>query len=257
MPPISEITYSRDATVQAFRCYYQFLVAMYMDESNIAEPPEDGWGTIIRWPNFDKTDKVIDLLRHLPYVSMDIGIAPDCEFVNWHQTPAHHDGEDIKEATEPYPNEATIPPHVVGLTIHTLRGLIFLLDTELGVIYWFECMSEAKNEIEEVEDDPYDWADNGLIPDSEDQVEWRAGSGIWEITDFFEMLKTHLINLTFVPYPPDKMEAAWYGRDAHGRETLEGVQKIFRDHGWPDLRRYRKADCLAAIDAYLQTRHRI
>ena len=88
MPRVSEITYSRDATVQAFRDYFQFLVFMYMDQSNIVEPPESGWDEINPrgWVNFDKTDKVIDLLRHLPYLSMDVNIAPECEFVDWHKT---------------------------------------------------------------------------------------------------------------------------------------------------------------------------
>ena len=113
-------------------------------------------------------------------------------------------------------------------------------------------MREAKVEIPEVEDDPYDWVDDGLIP--EDQVEWRAGSGIWEIGDFFEMLKANLKTLNFVPFRPDMVQAAWYGRTAEDQETLEGVQKIYKDHGWPDLARYRKDDCLAAIDAFLKTR---
>ncbi|KAJ4379456.1 hypothetical protein N0V86_005502 [Didymella sp. IMI 355093] len=254
MPCVSEITYSRDATVQAFRDYFEFLVAMYVDESHIIEPPEDGWDTINSngWANFDKTDKVIDLLRHLPYINMDINIAPDCEFVDWHTTPADMDGADIKDATEPDPDEATIPSHIVGLTPQNTRGLTFLLDTELGVIYWHECMSEAKTEISEVEDDPYDWIDDDLIP--EDQVEWRAGSGIWEITEFFEMLKANFKTLNFVPFRPDKVQAAWYGRSAEAQESLEEVQKIYKDHGWPNLMRYRKDDCLATIEAYLKTR---
>ncbi|KAF2995703.1 hypothetical protein E8E13_003944 [Curvularia kusanoi] len=236
MPCVSEIIYSRDATVQAFRDYFKFLMAMYLDESVVVEPPEDGWDTInpIGWANFDKTDKVIDLLRHLPYINMDINIAPDCEFVDWHTIPVEMDGTDIKEATEPDPEDATIPFHIVGLTLQNTRGLTFLLDTELGVIYWRECMSEAKNEILE--------------------VEWRAGSGIWEITGFFEMLKANFKSLNFVPFRPDKFKAAWYGRSAEAQETLEGVQKIYKDHGWPDLMRYRKDDCLAAIEAYLKTR---
>lgn len=81
-PSIYEITYSRDATVKAFRNYFQFLSAMYADESQIEEPPEGRWPTISPngWPKFDKTDKVIDLLRHLPYISCSINIAPECDF---------------------------------------------------------------------------------------------------------------------------------------------------------------------------------
>lgn len=87
------------------------------------------------WHNFDKTDRVIDLLRHLPYVDMTVEVAPECELVDWHTTPANMDGEDIKEATEPHLEDAMIPSHIVGLTLQCTKGLTFLLDTELGVIY--------------------------------------------------------------------------------------------------------------------------
>jgi len=55
--------------------------------------------------------------------------------VDWHTTPANMDGEDIKEATEPHLEDAMIPSHIVGLTLQCTKGLTFLLDTELGVIY--------------------------------------------------------------------------------------------------------------------------
>lgn len=37
---IDEITYTRGATLQAFRSYFHFLLAMYLDDSNIAEQPK-------------------------------------------------------------------------------------------------------------------------------------------------------------------------------------------------------------------------
>lgn len=167
---------------------------------------------------------MIDLLRHLPYVNMEIKIAPQCEFVDWHTTPADMVGEDIKEATEPHPHDATIPSHNLGLTLQRTKGLTFLLDTELGVIYRHDCMGQGKIGISEVEDDPYDWVDDDLIP--EDQLLWRAGSKIWEITDFFRPLKAKFEMLNFVPFRRDYVRATWYGRPLSPQETLEGGQKI-------------------------------
>ncbi|RYN29170.1 hypothetical protein AA0113_g5865 [Alternaria arborescens] len=228
---------------------------MYADESVIQEPPQDGWPTISPngWPEFDKTDKVIDLLRHLPYISGFTQIAPDCDLVSWHTCRGDEDGVDFHEVSEPFEDEAKIPSHIVGLTLQGTHGLTFLLDTELGVIYWYECDSKAKVEIPEVHPDPYGWMDDGLI--SEDQADWRAGSGVWEISDFFEMLKANFRTLNFVPFHHDDVKAAYYSCGNDGRETLEEVQKIYKDHGWPDLTRYRKRDCLAAVEAYLKTRY--
>jgi hypothetical protein len=253
-PSIYGITYSRDATVKAFRGYFQFLSAMYADESIIQEPPEDGWPTISLngWPKFDKTDKVIDLLRHLPYISGFTQIAPECNFVSWHTCREDEDGVHFHEVSEPFEDEAKMPSHIVGLTSQWQKGLTFLLDTELGVIYWYECEDEAKVDIPEVHPDPYGWFDDDLI--TEDQAEWRSNGGVWEISDFFEMLKANFRTLNFVPFRYDNVRAAWHGRSDECQETLEGVQKIYKDHGWPDLKRHRKTDCLAAIEAYLKTR---
>jgi hypothetical protein len=74
-----------------------------------------------------------------------------------------------------------------------------LLDTELGVVYWPECPGEIQYCVwpEQIGPDPYGMADEGLI--SYDQAQWRAGEGVWAITDFFEMLKFHFRELNFVP----------------------------------------------------------
>jgi len=46
MARIGEIRYSWEATVEAIRNYYMFLISMYMDESMLGEPPENGWESI-------------------------------------------------------------------------------------------------------------------------------------------------------------------------------------------------------------------
>jgi hypothetical protein len=65
-----EPTYSRDECVAAFREYYAFLASMFMDPTFIIEPPADGWAEITPevMSDLGKTDEVIDLLRHLPYI---------------------------------------------------------------------------------------------------------------------------------------------------------------------------------------------
>jgi len=41
MSKVDEIAYSREATISAVRDYYQFLNDMYLDDSEIIEPPEE------------------------------------------------------------------------------------------------------------------------------------------------------------------------------------------------------------------------
>lgn len=170
----------------------------------LEEPPEQGWESINRnhWRDFGKTDEVLELLRHLPYIQAEVigrkayG-APDCEFADWQGKPVDVGGQNSNWGTEPYLDDTAIPPHIVGLTMEWENGATFLLDTQFGVIYWYECPIEVCFKDDQVEGDGYGWADDGLIP--EDQVDWRCESGVWAIKDFFEMLKRNFEQLNFVP----------------------------------------------------------
>ncbi|KAI1512572.1 hypothetical protein Ptr86124_008538 [Pyrenophora tritici-repentis] len=191
MAIISEISYLRDALVNAIRFYYHFLVSMYMDESMIDEPPENGWETIPNgWINFEKTDEVIDLLRRLPYLSYESA-------------------------------------------------------------YWPECPGVVKHTGTLLEDDPFDWEEDGLIP--EVQMKWRENSAFWAINDVFEMLKLHFETLEVVPAGRRKVEGMypWIMRSMEDQAMLAAIQKIYKYHGWPDKTRFRKEDCIADIEAMI------
>jgi hypothetical protein len=67
------MAYDRDVVVRCFRRHYELLVkAAYFDPAEIRYPPEEGWSDeqlavdILRV--FGRSEAVIDLLRHLPYI---------------------------------------------------------------------------------------------------------------------------------------------------------------------------------------------
>ncbi|KAI0590051.1 hypothetical protein TUN199_02775 [Pyrenophora tritici-repentis] len=179
MAIISEISYLRDALVNAIRFYYHFLVSMYMDESMIDEPPENGWETI---PNG---------INHVDRLIVD------------------------KSA------------------------------------YWPECPGVVKHTGTLLEDDPFDWEEDGLIP--EVQMKWRENSAFWAINDVFEMLKLHFETLEVVPAGRRKVEGMypWIMRSMEDQAMLAAIQKIYKYHGWPDKTRFRKEDCIADIEAMI------
>jgi hypothetical protein len=153
MPWLEDIFYDRDETITAVRVYYRFLTDMYMDESLIKEPPEGGWPNInqeILGP-LGKTDEVINLLAHLPYINdAEDGEAPDgtayTQFLDWPTTATdfatgREEPEDwvegIQGLTEPnpWPGEAMpVPASVVGLLSCRRDDNAYLLDTELGIV---------------------------------------------------------------------------------------------------------------------------
>ncbi|QSZ28537.1 hypothetical protein DSL72_003035 [Monilinia vaccinii-corymbosi] len=178
MPDLDEISYSREATIDAFRDYYRFLFDLYMEDSDIIEPPKGGW----------------------PTLSPEFGHLANCYWADWQSladigsVEAGVDmsglGETLKVMTEGALDD--VPAHVVGLTCGDRENKALLLDTEFGVIHWPESdgggdhrhnLDDDPSFIEPV--DPWDVDDH--VPENE--IEWRHESPAWAITGFFELLK--------------------------------------------------------------------
>ncbi|KAK4156323.1 hypothetical protein C8A00DRAFT_30818 [Chaetomidium leptoderma] len=101
---------------------------------------------------------------------------------------------------------------------------------------------------EPILDDPYDYA-------PEEEADWRAEGAAWAVADFFELLKDQFRQLCFVPlgsYTVCDMYTEFHPVN-HG--LLPMVQAIYREHGWPNLERYRKEECLRAVMALLEERY--
>jgi hypothetical protein len=255
MPELSEISYNRDACIVAVTDYYDFLTKMYLHKSCVIKPPQDGWPTITTesMKDLGKTDEVISLLRHLPYIcDMDeryrAEAIPSCIFSDW-QTAGYflglgqEGGEGLRIISENISFYKDVPPHVIGLT----RGEredddVFLLDTELGIVYWPECPGEIRHSPsrEPVEDDPYDYA-------PKNEADWRADGAAWPVSDFFELLKDQFRELNYVPVSPWRVDNVHSVYSPRRDGLISMVQSIYRKHGWPDLENYRKQECLEAI----------
>ncbi|KAI1403244.1 hypothetical protein F4819DRAFT_237305 [Hypoxylon fuscum] len=265
MPELDEISYSRDATVGAVRDYYAFLTKMYLNEDIVITPPEAGWPSITGadenlLAGLGKTDEVVGLLAHLPYIKADGDAnhrahgAPDCYFADWRalirgldEDKSNCDG--LKIITEGYDFYEDAPPHVIGLTAGAYNPL-FVLDTELGIVHWSDdCPGEIKlnPSREPVKDDPYEYA-------PENEADWRNDAPAWAIADFFELLKDQFRQLKFIPISPHTVTDVYIqGRRSEGMIPM--LQEIYHEHGWPDLERYRKRECLDAIQKALEERY--
>lgn len=150
MPELCDISYSEDECVAVIRDYYDFITKIYLDRSVIIEPPEGGWPMITpeTMGKLGKSDSVTSLLRRLPYIresESDLqrsqGSA-ECSFCDWvdqaQDLIAGRDGDDVRGDTEGEDMPDDVPAHVIGLTSGT-DSPILLLDTELGIVNWYEC----------------------------------------------------------------------------------------------------------------------
>lgn len=258
MAEIDDIEYSRDECISVVRDYYAFLTSMYLDDSVVVEPPEGGWPEITQesLKDLNKTDEVIALLRHLPYIERPDypegnQVLPGCYFAHWPDIArgaATRPPGALRLCSEPLDvDPEDIPPHVIGLTFGGRDHPDVLLDVEYGLIHWGECpeqlrfgFGEDPDWIPPVTADDADWA-----PDNE-QV-WRQNMPGWSVKDFFELAKNQYRKLKFIPSSPRRVTQLFDGCGEEQRRFATMLQNIYREHGWPDLERYDKGKCMAAV----------
>jgi hypothetical protein len=66
--------YDRDVVVNCIKRHYDLLVRMaYLDPDEILHPPPEGWSdeqlVVDTLQKRKRSERVIDLLRHMPYLS--------------------------------------------------------------------------------------------------------------------------------------------------------------------------------------------
>ncbi|KAI1840296.1 hypothetical protein JX266_013515 [Neoarthrinium moseri] len=222
MPHLADISYSQETTIAAVHYYYQFLTKPYLPPSSIIEPPEGSWPQITKESigHLGKTDEVIELLRHLPYIRDDgenetPEVAPGTRFVDW-----------ARFATRNWDRE----------------GVLLATDGD-DVIYWVKCPHAIKcaPSMEPALDDTGDYA-------PEEELGWSADGPAWAVPDLFKQLRGEFLHLKFVPTGPREVTDDYSNLSGEtGDGSTETIRKVYRDHGWPHLDRYRKEDCLKAL----------
>lgn len=96
-----------------------------------------------------------------------------------------------------------------------------------------------------IEDDLYEYA-------LEDEAEWCSGRAACIIDDLFEVLKDQFWVLNFVPIDSMGFMDVYETLHLDPAGLVSSLQKIYREHVWPDIQRYRKKGYLEAVENELQ-----
>ncbi|TPX11423.1 uncharacterized protein E0L32_007842 [Thyridium curvatum] len=260
MPELEDITYSRDATIAAVTDYYQFLTRMYMKDSHIIYPPAEGWPSIV---NADpetlralgKSDEVIALLAHLPYIrrtgnwDRDAEAIPYCYFADWQYLIArlcdptwHTTAEHLRLFTEGCDFDNLSSPHVVGLTDAGRDDPVMILDTERGIVHWEE--PDWKIRIEHFQEQIY-YDPPEDTPQAE--ADWRCEPA-WSVPYFFgHVLQSQFTSLYWIPISQQSVRPTAGSKLPEDVDMVHRVREIYRQSGWPDDEGYDKDECLEAV----------
>lgn len=247
--------YNREATIAAVTAFYQSLSTLpHFDLSDILYPPPTGWPNITKdsFSAYDKSEEVIELLRHLPYLnpySFTVGsgpkgeyhgqcdylLAPDTLCINYSDEKHHHlaDGR-IYNGEGSGPLRIEIPPWVVPLTRSVDNyGIWLLFDTTDGTATRYELIGYIY-EPDYEQDDPRMWRD-------------KCEDVTMRLKDYLGMWKEKWMSLTWLCVPGETRAHLWFHSPKEGYADDEGsqMQKILRAHGWPDD--FRKEECKEAL----------
>jgi hypothetical protein len=260
MPELHEVSYSREATIAAFRDFYQFLTKFYMSEDDIEEPPADGWPTITneRAHLLGKNDEVGELMRHLPYIRDENLLAPYTQVAHWPNLFKGYPTElQLSDGMGPVQGVRilaenleweNVPSCAFGISIGKDT---YILDTRLGIIHCAESPIRAEDvTIREAID--HDFWDLG----PENERDWRCTGPAYAIADFFEVLKQRYRDLKYLPMNAWRVEE-WSDtyEDGHYRPVLRDVRQTFKEHGWPDLSVYNKEECMKTVKKLIHDKH--
>ncbi|VUC36494.1 unnamed protein product [Clonostachys rosea] len=253
--------YDRDLIVKGLTQYYETLTQMaYFPASLIQYPPNGRWGDAA-FLQADKVkllgfnDRVVDLLRHLPYLDVDESHEDNCWSVNGRSEPQRYLednpmlNEDLsasKATSEslcangffPFPEE--MPEGLVPIA-GRLDGEWWIIDINAGTVIVYD-------------------AGNKQIADAPDDQPW-----LWTrprpAGPFFDALVNSLYSLDLVPVPRPDTDIAecypevWGVIREEGDEDdeddpdpeVEEAREIYRAHGWPDLTKFRRQECYDAL----------
>ncbi|KAE9581548.1 hypothetical protein CGCF415_v010341 [Colletotrichum fructicola] len=257
--------YDRDVIVAGLTKYFETLTQMaFFPASLIQYPPGGRWGDDTFLPA-DSTrllgfnERVIDLLQHLPYLDVDETHEDNRWPVIGRSEPQRYLG-DNPELNENLTADKATPGQLCAHGLFPFAekmpdGLVPIAGgggegSDSGE--WWIIDTDAGNVI------VYD-VGNKQVQDAPNDQPW-----LWTpprpAGPFFEALVDSLHSLDLVPLPrPDTEDAEYYpevwGAIREGKEEedevadsgIEDARDIYRDHGWPNLARFRRQECYDAL----------
>lgn len=203
------MTYDRDTVVRGIERYYELLAKLaYIEGSEIIRPPPTGWTDeqllMDMLVSAGRSDKVIDLVRHLPYLRCDreLEVYPPCRYVSYLREKADEDALSPETAKNyfhlqlmPFGDEIKTPANMVVLA-SDLNADAWVLDVDKGVIY--QCDSTLYDE------------------DAPEEEPWRQFGQRMDAKRFLDKVYGHVNNLILIPIPEP---FPWFegGNSAKGR----------------------------------------
>ncbi|OHE91959.1 hypothetical protein CORC01_12747 [Colletotrichum orchidophilum] len=241
-------SYDRNVVVNCLKRHYELLVRMgYMDASAVELPPAAGWSDaelrVDALRAMGRSETVIDLLRHIPYVHENEEADPvevytetfPLRYLRNGRWFGGGNGSGSGDSGEEFANtplldlgfapfDGPVPADMVSLT-HADEGTWWLIDTSQGCIYPYGTEFDKREE-----DVPVD-------------KQWLVVDPV-PVQAYFDKIYSQVGNLDVVPAP---RSGKWEARVVE-EYTEEGqeVKRLYLEHGWPNA--FRREEFIQAVE---------
>ncbi|KAG9571222.1 hypothetical protein KCU71_g505, partial [Aureobasidium melanogenum] len=244
--------YSREGTVNAILAFYQQLIKHpYLYETALKVPPASGWDTIDEEAlrAIGKTDTVVDLLRHLPYLDG----RGDGYLIAYETIPVNFTIDSTAMTEEVY----SIPGHCVYLTGGLGReGYRLILDTERGTTTAYSIMDYelSMSEIDRYKHLPEieQWKAHRTLPTTQFFAGWTLRYEKLVCRADTQWQEDSLCRQRLVEWIPDPAEAEAIEDDVDRQSRIlklkypADIYDAYLRHGWADGR-FDKENCRAEL----------
>ncbi|OHF03855.1 hypothetical protein CORC01_00717 [Colletotrichum orchidophilum] len=246
--------YDRDAIIESIKQYFELLSRMVSFRPEcIKSPPKNGWSDdelpLEKFRILGFNERVVDLLRHLPYVESEKPIYPSTQSISYLKD-SHLFSEPEREFRTKQPLVLELWP-LEGEKIH--EGIVALSgQADGGLAMWWLLDTRT---CEVTPHDAYTHVSDEEIPENEP---WRTDKPRLAV-EYFKELRESLISLEMIPIPthmPGGDWKIWRVRDfgEEHRHWVHEAQDIYRECGWPAEDRFDRSKCRSLLKKILKKR---
>ncbi|KAJ4124259.1 hypothetical protein NW768_009618 [Fusarium equiseti] len=239
---VARPTYTAHELVAIILDFYQFLTTLHFDPEDLKVAPPEGWPSLTPelLSGLDKSDKVIEFMRHIPYFKQrdwPVGFhykSQLCDIPEYTEKDIEEEMSWAEDYDFGWDDAEPDQKHYIRLADGMESGAHLLwLNVKDGMIIDYE-----------------------LKGDSEDPVDVQV---------YFNRLKDQYRRLVLVPGPPGIITADWeeidevedeevlteeqfpaQGEDIDRYENVAFARKLYRSFGWPDA--FRREECWEKVD---------
>jgi hypothetical protein len=225
--------YDRDEVVAEVLSFYEFLTTLHLPEDCIKRPPGGEWPQITseRFAALGKTDIVIDLLRHLPYIARD-GKKYTEDYKIWeHTICVDYTGARFENSFfRFYDRDAAEPTQYMEVE----RWDRFKDPEHLACIARSSTAKAGYQIFIDTRDGQW------LVMEYVDGVHITYNNA----RDLWEQQKNGFRELDEIPVGPTEVLATH--RDSSNPERIDRLKQAFGKHGWP-TQKFRREECMNEV----------